>query len=191
MNRQELAQKCDQCIRQASAVIAKGSLMIGWYGSILKEKNLFRELGFADEDAYYRSCGLGRSTWFRAVEIAQAFRVGGIDRDKVLSMKIENARMLAKAPESIRFDQSHVAAASSELCRDFELRMKRVCPQTNLGVLKIRRTALVVEMTDRERKEINSVIDEWINRHHVADRGKALLEIVRFASDMMASKKTA
>lgn len=185
----QLAQSCDKIIRDAARAVERASLRIGWFGLILKRKNLFHDLGFDDEIAYYQSCGIGRSTWFRALEIASS--LSHLPREKVLSMKIENARMLAKATVQMRTDSEVVDFATTMPCRNFERMIKESEPQTRFGVAKIRRLELIVEMSDKDRKAINAVIEEWMNRHNVKDRGIALREIVEFAASMMQTRRFA
>jgi hypothetical protein len=177
----KLARACDQVIRQAANAMERASLRIGYYGLVLKDNNLFRELGFDDEQAYYESCGIGRSTWFRALEIASAFK--GVDRDRILSMKIENARMLAKAPDDIRKDQCLIDLASTAPCRDFEIKLKMTLPKIRFGVAKIRRLNFSVEMSDKERREAQQLIEVWMTSHRVSDRGKAMLDMLRCAME--------
>jgi hypothetical protein len=187
--RQDLAAKCDQIIRECAKVMHQASIRIGWYGLVLKKQKLFHELGFADEEAYYTSCGIGRSTWFRALQIAENLK--GIQEEKVLAMKVENAVMLARAPEPIRHNPEVVQSAISEPCRNFSHTLRSKEPTVRLGAIKVRRVELFVEMGPRERREINEAINAWMQVHHVVDRGEALLQMVRAANETLESSQAA
>ncbi len=186
MSPQETAQRCDQMIRQSADVVRKGTLIIGWYGQILKERNLFGELGFASEEEYYRSCGIGRSTWYRTTAIAAALKELG--RDAVLAMKVENARLLAKASSMQRLQL--LQSATAKPIREFSREVREVIGRP-LGAIQVRTTALTVEMSQRQRIAVNEIIEMWMARHGVKDRGTALEQIARCAFYSMLEKKTA
>jgi len=104
-------------LHEAWSGMRKNSMVIGWEGNFIKRHNGFAALGYADEAQYYRSVGMGRSTWFKMVGLAEAFEY--LSREEFLSMKIENAAHLAKFPEPIRKSKLLIEKAGRMSTLDF------------------------------------------------------------------------
>jgi hypothetical protein len=152
----KLARTCDAIITASADAITKASLRIGWYGMLLQKHDLFRELGFPCEEAYYRARHIGRSTWYRAIGIAR--RLEHLGREAVLAMKVENARMLAEFAEEGEIDQDLIQSASSAPIKDFSRKISLVASHAKLGSINTRHTSFELECSGNELREIKAIL---------------------------------
>src|SRR5215469_11250835 len=90
-------------VTQSGAVINTNSLRIGYHAAILKRKGQFGILGFASESEAQAASGVGASTWYSVIAIAERFP--DVDEDLFVSMKLTNAKALGDLPESQRLSK--------------------------------------------------------------------------------------
>jgi hypothetical protein len=87
-----MAQKSDFIIRESDVALNKRSMQIGWHGAFLKNNNLFKYVGYENEDSYKKSLKVGKSTWHRMIRLANGFP--NLDEDTFLKMTADNADLL-------------------------------------------------------------------------------------------------
>lgn len=152
----KLARSCDAVIRAASESMLRASLRIGWYGMILRKNNLFGELGFATEQDYFRSCNIGRSTWYRVIAIAE--RLEHLGRESVLNMKVENARILARCPDFMREDEDLAVMAATQTVKEFSRAVRHTGGPLRLGAINSRSTCLTIEGDGQQVREARKLL---------------------------------
>lgn len=108
-------------IKQASVLQSRNSLRIGYHAFALKEKNLWGMLGHRDEQEAREAAGVGESTWFATMRIAEAFK--GVPEELFVNMKLSNAKALSDLPESKRQDREWLKAAADDSLKDFQAKV--------------------------------------------------------------------
>jgi len=111
------AKKHFDAIRKAGATESTCSMRIGFNAYYLKTNNLFGMLGFKSEEETRIAAGVGRSTWYENLRLAEAFQ--GIDEEVFVSMKQANAKALAELPEAKRLSQEWIRDAGREPIEKF------------------------------------------------------------------------
>lgn len=104
----------------ANVLVSKNSLRIGFHARILKEKNLWGMLGHRDENEARLAAGVGESTWYATIRLAEQF--GGADEALFTNMKLSNAKELGELPESKREDKQWLTWAAEESISKFKER---------------------------------------------------------------------
>ena len=117
-DRKAEAKKHFDAIRKAGALEATSSMRIGWHAAYLKEHNLFGILGFKNEHECRIAAGVGESTWYAMIRLAEAYK--GLDEEQFVSMKQVNAKALADLPESKRLSREWIRDAGSMSQEDFQ-----------------------------------------------------------------------
>jgi hypothetical protein len=108
-------------IKQASVLQSRNSLRIGYHAFILKEKNLWGILGFRDEQEAREAAGVGESTWFSTIRLAEAYR--GVPEELFTAMRLTNAKALSDLPDEKRQDRDWLKYAETESLKDFQKRV--------------------------------------------------------------------
>ena len=118
------AQKHFDIILKSGAMESVSSMRIGWHAAYLKKNNLFGILGFKTESEARQAAGVGESTWYANIRLAEAFE--GITEAQFVSMKQASAKALSDLPESKRKDGSWIRWAGSMKIEDFAAKCDEV-----------------------------------------------------------------
>jgi hypothetical protein len=108
-------------IKQASVLQSRNSLRIGYHAFALKEKSLWGMLGFRDEQEAREAAGVGESTWFSTIRLAEAYR--GVPEELFTAMRLTNAKALSDLSEEKRQDREWLKAASDDSLKDFQAKV--------------------------------------------------------------------
>ena len=95
-------------IKQASVLQSRNSLRIGFHAFAMKERNLWGLLGYRDEQEAREAAGVGESTWFSTIRIAESFR--GVPEELFTAMRLTNAKALSDLSEEKRADRDWLKA---------------------------------------------------------------------------------
>ena len=172
VNRQELAKECDEHVRRAWRSVKKHSMEIGWYGRILKAENLFQELGYADEVAYWQAAGVGHSTWYKMIRIAEAF--AHLTLDEFLALSIENADQLSTLNEAARHDEKLLAQAAKQTAIQFEETLAEHTAEVQHRPVAELSVTWKLHMKRGQRTVIEQRLRQWQQEHGIADEAYAL-----------------
>lgn len=99
-------------ICKAGGLISTNSLRIGFHAHALKKGGLFGILGFENEREAQEASGVGDSTWFANIRLAEQF--DGVSEDLFCGMKQANCRALADMPTSKRLDEYWLRRAATD-----------------------------------------------------------------------------
>ncbi len=105
-------------ITQASVLQSRNSLRIGYHAAAMKEKGLWGMMGFRDEGEAREAAGVGESTWFSTIRLAESFK--GIPEDLFTAMRLTNAKALSDLPEGKRQDREWLRKAAEESIKEFQ-----------------------------------------------------------------------
>ena len=118
------AQKHFDIILKSGAMESVSSMRIGWHAAYQKKNDLFGILGFKTESEARQAAGVGESTWYANIRLAEAFE--GITEAQFVSMKQASAKALSDLPESKRKDGSWIRWAGSMKIEDFAAKCDEV-----------------------------------------------------------------
>lgn len=169
------AKKHFDAIVKNGAMESTSSLRIGWHAYHLKKANLFGVLGYGDEDETREASGVGESTWYANLRLAEAFP--GLDEEQFASMKQANAKKATDLPESKRLSREWVRMAGSMSMKEFkakvdeEMNGKAVPSDT-----KEKSTVLKMDMPASRKKVIEEKLAVYAEKVGLnpKDPGKAL-----------------
>lgn len=116
--RREEAKRHFEAIKSAGVTNSRSSLSIGFHARILKEKNLWGMLGFRDEDETREASGVGSSTWYSTIAIAESFK--GVPEEQFTLMKLSNANAARDLPDSKRVDPEWIRRAIELSMKEFQ-----------------------------------------------------------------------
>lgn len=108
-------------IKQASVLQSRNSLRIGYHAFALKEKGQWGLLGYRDEQEAREAAGVGESTWFSTIRLAEAYR--GVPEELFTAMRLTNAKALSDLSEEKRQDREWLKAASDDSLKDFQAKV--------------------------------------------------------------------
>lgn len=100
------------------AMTSTGSMQIGFHAYRMKAENLFGVMGFGNEDEAREAAGVGESTWYANIRLAEQFKE--LSEKKFVAMKQANAKALAEMPDTKRYDPQWVKDASHKKIKDFK-----------------------------------------------------------------------
>jgi len=162
-------------IKKAGNMESTSSMRIGWNAYYLKSNNLFGMLGFKSEEEARIAAGIGRSTWYDCIRLAEAFQ--GVDEEAFVSMRQANAKALANLPESKRLSQEWIRDAGRDSMVDFD----RKCDEAINGKAtasdgKERGTVLKMPMPVSSKTVIEAGLKEYAEKVGVEEGniGKAM-----------------
>ncbi len=162
----------DCCIRQAWHRASKQSMEIGWEGAFLRTTNAWQILGYASEKSYRASTGIGRSTWYKMVGLAERFQ--HLTKEQFIAMSIENAEQLAVAPMETRQDVAIVEKAATMTARDFEGELVlETAKQENKPLGEVYVT-MKWRVKEAQREVIERGLKDWQEEHGIDDEGYAI-----------------
>lgn len=110
-------------VKKYGAMKSVSSMEIGFHAHYIKKNGLFGILGFEDEGQAMKASGVGQSTWFNTIRLAEAFE--GLTEDQFTSMKLGNAEALADLPESRRKSREWVREAGADEIDVFRLKVDK------------------------------------------------------------------
>lgn len=108
-------------IKQAAVLQSRNSLRIGFHACAIKQRNLWGMLGYKDEGEAREAAGVGDSTWYSTIRLAESF--AGVPEELFVSMKLTNAKALADLPESKRQDREWLKAAADDSLKGFQAKV--------------------------------------------------------------------
>lgn len=172
MSLDEQLRECDRNICEAWVGLVKRSMVIGWDGYFIKRHDGWQRLGYVDEKHYRSSKGIGRSTWYKMVGLAEKFPM--LSKEQFLAMTIENAEQLAVVPLSTRGDTALLQAAATLTAKEFEGELVRVAAiQQNRPVSEVYVT-IKWRIKQAQREVIERGLEDWQQEHGIDDPGYAL-----------------
>ena len=111
-NRKSEAKKHWSTITKAGGMLSVSSLRIGYHAAILKRGGMFGILGFENESEAQEASGIGDSTWYAMIRLAEQFP--GVEESIFVEMKQANAKALADLPESKRLTEYWLRRAATD-----------------------------------------------------------------------------
>lgn len=105
-------------IKQASVLQSRNSLRIGFHAFALKEKNEWGMIGYRDESEAREAAGVGESTWFSTIRLAESFR--GVPEELFTAMRLTNAKALSDLPDEKRQNPDWLKAAADDSLKVFQ-----------------------------------------------------------------------
>jgi hypothetical protein len=101
-----------EAIRLAQESNSRSSMVIGFHAYRMKINKLFQVIGFETEDDARKAAGVGESTWYANIRLAEQFKE--LPEKQFVSMKQANAKALADLPESKRLSTEWIRMAAVE-----------------------------------------------------------------------------
>jgi hypothetical protein len=169
------AQQHFNAIKKAGVMESTNSLRIGWNAFRLKEENLFGALGFETETEAREAAGVGSSTWYSTIRLAEAFYK--LSEADFTSMRLTNAQALADMPESKRFDKQWVLDAAEKSIKEFAAMVDEAMNgKARASDTKESQTSLKIGMTKSRRTVIETKVKEFAKAHGIKadDMGKVI-----------------
>lgn len=155
-------------IKEAGAMVSTCSMTIGYHAYRLKNEALFGALGFGTEDEAREAAGVGESTWYANIRLAEQFKE--LSEKKFVSMKQANAKALADLPESKRFDPQWVKDASHKPIKEFEAMVdKEMNGKAKASDGKERSTSIKLGMPTSRKAVIEEKAKEYAEAHGLED----------------------
>ena len=111
-HRKAEAKKHWSTITKSGGLVSVNSLRIGFHAAILKSQGMFGILGFENEKEAQEASGVGDSTWFAMIRLAEQFN--GVTEDLFCGMRQANAKALADLPESKRLTEYWLRRAATD-----------------------------------------------------------------------------
>ena len=99
-------------IKKSGGLVSVNSLRIGFHAAILKREGMFGILGFENEKEAQEASGVGDSTWFAMIRLAEQFN--GVSEELFCGMRQANAKALANLPESKRLTEYWLRRAATD-----------------------------------------------------------------------------
>ena len=110
--RKKEAQQHWKAIQQSGPLVSTNSLRIGYHAAALKRDGLFGILGYENEKEAQRASGVGDSTWYAMIRLAEQFN--GVSEKLFCEMRQSNAKALADLPESKRLTEYWLRRAATD-----------------------------------------------------------------------------
>lgn len=172
-NRKKEAKKHFDAIRKSGGLVQVNSLRIGFHAYALKRDNMFGILGFDDEDAARDAAGVGESTWYANIRLAEQFN--GVSEELFCAMKQANAKALADLPESKRLTEYWVRMAAQDSLKDFAEKVdKEMEGKARASDGKEASSSLKVSMPVSRKNVIEMKLKQVAEEMGEQDQGRAL-----------------
>jgi len=168
----ERLHESDQTITESWVALNKRSMLIGWEGYFIKHNNGWERLGYPDEKSYRASKGIGRSTWYTMVGLAERLQM--LSKEQFLSMSIENAEQLSVVPSMVRENPALIDAAAAMTAKQFEnelVQYKALAENKPKGEVLV---TMKWHLKQAQREVIERGLDDWQHEHGIDDPGYAL-----------------
>jgi hypothetical protein len=150
----------------------KTTMAIGWDGYFIKRHEGWRALGYENEKHYRRVKGIGRSTWYKMVGIAE--RLAHLTMDDFLLMTIENAEQLSVQPSVVKRDPELIRKAQTKTAQEFadELVLDQAARENKpVGEVYV---TMKWRIKQAQREVIERGLEDWQHEHGIDDEGYAL-----------------
>ena len=108
-------------IKQASVLQSRNSLRIGYHAYAMKEKGLWGMLGYRDEAEAREAAGVGESTWFSTIRLAEQFK--GVPEELFTGMRLTNAKALSDLSDEKRSDRTWLKSAADDSLKNFQAKV--------------------------------------------------------------------
>ena len=177
----EQLRESDRRISENNGRFNKVSMEIGWDGYFIKRHDGWRVLGYEGEKHYRSSKGIGRSTWYKMVGIAE--RLSHLSREDFLAMSIENAEQLSVQPFSVKHDPALIARAQAVTAQEFadDLVIDTARRENKpLGEVFV---TMKWRIKQAQREVIERGLEDWQHEHGIDDPGYALELMIAEVSD--------
>lgn len=176
-NRERLTriQRSDRIARKCCQALSKNSMQLGLELAAIFDEQGWLDLGYASPAEYCASMGLGRSTAYKMVRIANQF--DGIDPEKLFAMSVENAALLAECDQQMRYNDNLLRKAGELSVTDFQ----KLLSQQNETTQKLVNKA--PHLPVRLPRPTECAIEVWRQEHGIANRQTALALIVSEVSE--------
>jgi hypothetical protein len=116
------ARKHFDAIKKSNLLVSTNSLRIGYHASFLKKNNLFGILGYESEGDAREAAGVGSSTWYANIAIAELF--DGVEEENFCAMRQANAKALGDLPLSKRMDPKWLKRAAETPIKTFAIEVE-------------------------------------------------------------------
>ncbi len=150
----------------------KLTMGIGWDGWFIKRNDGWKRLGFEDEKHYRKAKGIGRSTWYKMMNIAE--RLQHLNRDQFLAMTIENAEQLSVQPLSVKHDPEILLKAQTATADEFTDHLAIDQAQRENKPVKDVLVTMKWRIRQGQRKVIEHYLEDWCHEHGIDDEGYGL-----------------
>lgn len=171
--RKKRAQERFSKICSSNTFVNVNSLRIGFNAHLMKRDNDFGILGFEDEDAARVASGVGRSSWYANIRLAEYFE--GIDEETFCAAKQDNLSVMTDLPQSKRLDAEWLRLATDTPIKEFK---KLVDDELNGRAKasdgKERSTNLKVSMPASRKTVIEEKLEQIAKDMGEKDQGRAL-----------------
>jgi len=164
-----LKRRATALLKEATAAAqssCRSSLLVGWIGAEVKRERLFQAMGFDGESEFRQHLGVGRSTWFRYVRLAESLKK--LPKEDFLKLRAENADYLIDLPEEQRYNTVLIKNAQEMKEEDFE----KVTRQFRAEEDQIDEADVIVLLKYRMPESRRSVIKDtikWFAEDHDLD----------------------
>jgi hypothetical protein len=162
-------------IINAAALTSTNSLRIGYHAYRMKEQKLFGVLGFADENEAREAAGVGESTWYANIRLAEAFK--DVTEERFIKMKQANAKALADLPESKRTSTQWLRAAETDKIKKFAEKIdQEMGTKARPSDGKEPSTSWKIDMPASRKTVIEEKVKEYAQAHGIegGDIGKVI-----------------
>lgn len=171
--RKRIAQEHWNIICDSIMLVHTNSLRIGFHANELKRNTLFGILGFRNEAEAQEASGVGRSTWYANIRLAEDFL--GVDEQVFCSMKLSNARALADLPQSVRVTDHWVRMASMDSMKEFQRKVdKELDGRAKRSSSREVAVSLKIPMPLSRKKVIEDQLEALGERMDESDFGRIL-----------------
>lgn len=162
-------------IKEAGTLVSRSSMTIGWHAYRLKSDGAFGVLGFSDENEARIAAGVGESTWYANIRLAEQFKE--LPEKRFVSMKQANAKALADLPESERLSTTWIRMAETMKIEEFEAKVNEAMNgKARASDSKERSTTMKLSMPASRQAVIVEKAKEFAIAHGLepGDIGKAI-----------------
>jgi len=174
------AKELDKELKRLGPQAQSSAMEMGWIAAEVKRNNFFEVLGYKKEDDYRKNLNIERSTWYRYIRIAEAY--------KPLSKKVFLTLMAGKAEIAMKY-LSEAERCSDEWVRRLQKNgpdaeeLEKMLVKTkakNEGVdPDDLRVTFKITCLESQRNIIESCIRKFQAQHNLADDDKArALELI-------------
>lgn len=141
----------------------------------MKSENLFGILGYASEEDARDASGVGRSTWYNTIAIAESFK--DLPEELFVTMKLVNAQAATDLPESKRLDREWVKKAEEMSEKEFaKLVDEEMNGKARRSDGKERTVKMSIDMPASRKTVIEAKAKDFAEAHNMdaTDTGKVI-----------------
>lgn len=162
-------------IKGAELSRSRCSMTIGYHAYRMKQKGLFQVIGFTDEDAAREAAGVGESTWYAMIALAEKYEP--LTEKQFTSMKQANAKAMMDLPESKRHSGEWIRAAAVDPMKVFKEKVdEELNGKAKPSDGKERSTVLKLDMPASRKTVIEEKAKVFAEQHglEVGDVGRVV-----------------